>query len=406
METEEITASEVLELDDKINLTLKKNNVTERVLNSLKEKYSGLKLVHIEDKESYLEIKEARKEVRKVGILVEKLCKLGREEAISIQKKWLSKEKELLLRISEVQDPLDKEIEAFDAHEKQVEEENRKMKERKFIERQTELLRMSAEYIDGSFVLGNVSYEDTTIRDAEDDIYNEVILPKYKEQYDIVEAEKAEAERKRKEQEEEMKRQQQILEQQRQELEREKERIQKQQDELRQRQEDAEKLEAERKQAIINGRCIQLEQLGLIYSFQQGAYVFGGISISKGGKIDLLDEEGWSELINEITPQVEKIKQQQKQQEEEKRRQEVEEEKQAAIKAEIERIKEEKIQEAIKAEQQKQKELEELAQADDKTKWEVFIEEVKSIKTYTMSSNIYKRKMAIASEKLEEIINL
>src|SRR5215831_6530306 len=85
--------------ESEINNALIKENVTDRVIASLKAQYEGLKLKSIDDKEGYLEIKEARNNVRKIGILAEKVCKKGREEALRTQKLWIAKEKEVLGKI-------------------------------------------------------------------------------------------------------------------------------------------------------------------------------------------------------------------------------------------------------------------------------------------------------------------
>ena len=81
---------EVMDLETSITTQLTKANVTDQVIAALKEKYGGMKLKAIDDKESYLLIKEARKEVRKVGIIAEKICEKGREDAVKIQRAWLA----------------------------------------------------------------------------------------------------------------------------------------------------------------------------------------------------------------------------------------------------------------------------------------------------------------------------
>jgi len=54
----------------------------------------------------------------------------------------------------------------------------------------------------------------------------------------------------------------------------------------------------------------------------------------------------------------------------------------------------------------KSKKQMELEAANDKTKWEDFINQVKEINTFEMRSGQYRKKMQIAKEKLDEILAL
>jgi hypothetical protein len=66
-------------LVSEINTALVKQNVTDAVINSMAEKFGGMRLSSLDDKEGYLTIKEARKEVRSIGIIAEKICAKGRD---------------------------------------------------------------------------------------------------------------------------------------------------------------------------------------------------------------------------------------------------------------------------------------------------------------------------------------
>jgi chromosome segregation ATPase len=122
-------------LDDKMEQALSKVNVTNYVIDTLKAKYGDLKLRSMDDKEMYLEIKVAAKEVAKVRNAVVKVCKEGREEAVKIQKQWIAKEKEVIGRIAEVENPLDAQIEAFDNHAKDVELQEKRRQEEQYMSR-------------------------------------------------------------------------------------------------------------------------------------------------------------------------------------------------------------------------------------------------------------------------------
>ena len=117
---------EVSTLENKITIELAKENITEKVLVELKAKYGDLKLKSLDDKESYLELKEAAKVCSKVRNAVVKCCKLLREEAVAYQKKCVAKEKEIVSIVSEIEDPIDAEIAKYDAELKRKEEEEEK----------------------------------------------------------------------------------------------------------------------------------------------------------------------------------------------------------------------------------------------------------------------------------------
>lgn len=228
-----------LPLEKVIDNTLVKHNVTDAVINQLKEKYGELRLRDINDKESYLEIKQARKDVRQIGIITEKLCKQGREDAIRQQKLWLAKEKEILDKISKVQEPLDREIKKFDDEVERKEKEQQRLKEEAYMQRQSTLLKMGAVYTEGCFVLDDVSFEMPLIKESDNDIWEVTILSKYKAAYEKKEAALVEQERIKKEQEEKLKKERAEFEEQQRLFKEQQETFRKQQEAL-QRQKDEE----------------------------------------------------------------------------------------------------------------------------------------------------------------------
>lgn len=401
MGTEVLTPEvvEELPLDQVIDKTLVKNNVTEAVITAMKEKYGGMKLSSIDDKQGYIEIKEARKEVRKIGILTEKLCKAGREDAIKIQKLWLSKEKEILDKIDEVQKPLDAEIKRYEDEQERLAQLEIQRKEEQYMKRQTALLKMEARYEGSSFVLGDVSYDVNNIKEADEEIWNDTILPKFQREFAKVEAAKAEEVRLRKEAEEKLRAEQE-------ELRKQQEEMQRQQAELQRQKEEADRKENERKQqeqsaeqakrdAVINDRIGQLVNLGLNYSPQFNAYIGYGCNVDVLTELKLWNDTEWNDAISKIAPMVEEVK---KKQEQERI-------------AEIHRLEREKIeQEQKEAEykrlQEEQRKAEELAQASDKEKWSALLLQIDAIKFPDFKSPTYKKKLAVLIEKIEEIKEL
>lgn len=288
----EVEAEEMLPevpLEQVIENTLVKANVTEQVIAALKEKYGDIRLKHIDDKETYLEIKEARKEVRKVGILTEKLCKKGREDAVSIQKKWLAKEKEILGKIAEVEDPLNDEIERFDNEVERKEQEAEKKRTEVYMHRQTELSKLGAIYDNGNFVSNHISYEVELLKNADEEMWNDTILPKYKKVFAEKEAARVEEENKRKEEIERQRQEREKFELEQRQFKEQQEAFAKQQRELQQQKDEHErkqleeqerkhKEEMQKRQSVINDRVNQLRSLGLNYSVQYDSYVFEDVA--------------------------------------------------------------------------------------------------------------------------------
>jgi len=97
-----------------ITTELAKQNVTEAVIAKLKADYLPLKINGIDDKEGYKKVHDARIVCRDHRTLTEKICKLGREDAVKEQKAWIAKEKDVVAQISEVEQYLKKQEDAID----------------------------------------------------------------------------------------------------------------------------------------------------------------------------------------------------------------------------------------------------------------------------------------------------
>lgn len=408
MSTEILTPEvEVLDLDNTINQSLVKANITDAVISKLKDQYGGMKLSSVDNKQEYLEIVQAKKEVRKIGILVEKITKSGREDAIAIQKKWLAKEKEILGKIAEVQDPLDAEIKKYEDEVARKEKEEQERKEREYMARQTTLLKMEAKYENDSFTLGGVSYEINNIKEADAEIWEETILPKYKREFEKIETLKAELEYAKQAAAAKLKSEQEELERKQKEFEEKQKQFELQQAELQRKQDEAQRKENER---IAEEKRKQDEAENIKFSERMkllAGWSFNGFTVSRhgdeiwGNKGDLIqmEDSSFAELVNannQYVIQQDKLAKI-------KREQEIEEAKQLAIKQEQERKAEEEKQAKIKAQQEEERKQEELAKASDKEKWALYVQQIVAIAAPALKSNIYKGKLAQAKEKIEEI---
>lgn len=392
-------------LEAQIDTALQKENITTKVIAALKKKYGGLQLKSVDDKEGYCIIKESRKEVRKIGIIVEKICEEGRSDAVKIQRLWIAKQKEVLGQIAEVQDPLDAEIKKYDDEQARLEAEELQRQEERFMTRQSQLLKMGAVYANGCFNLNGVSYESNMIKEADGEIYSDTILPKYTAAYEKNETVRVAEEKKKEAEAIELKRQQDEFAEKQKLFNEEQERFKQQQAELQKQKDEAARQEKEKRDALVKARCVRLEGLNMSYSYQTDIYSFDTVKVSKA-LISEADDTAFEKLVQEITPQVEERKQVLFKQQEEKRLFEIEAAQQKAIREEQERAAEEQRVAKIKAEQEEAKRLEELSKASDKEKWETLMLEVNSIVMPEFKSGIYKGKLSILKEKFEEINEL
>lgn len=444
-----------LPLEKVIENKLAENNVTKRVLNAMKDKYlvpagedaekRTLKpefvLKNNTDKETYLAIKTERKAVRKVGIITEEQCKKGREDAIRIQKLWLGKEKEVLGEVGTVQDLLDEQIEIYEAEEKRLHDLEEERKDNQLNVRQNELIKMGAVNANGCMNINDLSIENSSIREADDETYNETILPLFKMHYESNEKERIQKE-------EEKKQQDLLLKQQQDKLKEEQDALKKQQDDLQKQKEQFEQQQKELREQKIKNRCLQLEALGMKFSFRDDAYIFEGVNVDNKTEACLLDDAEWETLLQKIKPAIENAKAAIKLKEERQNTRSVQlsglgmtftgsayqfedvnvpatdltgmddntwneliatttpiiaDRKQKLQAKQEEEFKQKQIEEQRKQQQQQE---EEAAKASDKDKWTTFVAAINGITIPEMKSSQYKSKVNAAKLKLTEITQL
>jgi hypothetical protein len=348
--------AEVIELSlvKTIETKLVQANVTEQVIAALKEKYAGMKLAAIDDKESYLEIKAAAKECAKVRTLTVKICKEGREEAVKAQKQWIAKEKEVVGQVSEIEDPLDAEISRFDAEVERLATEEKNRQEEAYISRQAILTKIGAVYNDGCFNLGGASFEANLVKGCSETIWEGDVIPKFQEEYNKIEVVRIAAEKKKSEEEAAMKAEQE-------KLRAEQEAFKLQQEEFKKQQDEVNRIEREKAIALENEMLLAQRE----------------------AQFKIMQEQAEAAAEAKRVADVEKAKQD-------------------AILAEQKRVAdaaEALRQEAIK----KQAEIE---AANDKTKWVEFTKQVRELGEFEMKSSYFRKKMQIAKEKIEEILAL
>lgn len=395
-ESEQVQEVMELSLEKAIETKLIQSNLTEQVLAALKEKYGGMKLKSVDDKESYLELKAAAKDCAKVRTLAVKVCTEGRERAVKEQKLWIAEQKRVVGEVATVEDPLDAEIKKYDDNIERIKQEEKNKQEEAYINRQATITKMGATYIDGNFVLGSASFEANLIKGSSDDVWEEAIVPKFREEYEKIEAVRLSEEKQKKEEADNLKRQQD-------ELEKQKAELKAQQDELQKQKEEAERTEQKRISELLTNRGTVLRGLGM--SFDGSKFDFADIFIDKN-TITSLPEYEWTTLVSETTVKIKEVKDTEAKKQEEKRLADIETAKQEAIKKEQERQAEETRLADLKKKQDEEKKQAELEAANDKTKWTEFVTQVKSIQSFEMKSSQYKNKMKAATEKISEILAL
>lgn len=293
--TEELN-QQLAPIEEKMTQELVKANVTEAVISTLRERYLPLKIAGLEDKETYLLVKEGRKECKSLRVMAKKICTNGREEATAIQKAWIAKEKEVTGKIAEVEDYLEAQEKEYEAGIAAEKEARKRKQEEQLILRQQELTSIGVLYADGNFSLGDVSFELSAIKESDNDIWNETIWPLYKQAYEAIEADRIEQERVRKEMDAELKREKGEYERKRKELEEKEAELKR----------EAERQAAEaqyKKNAQIKARQYQITTLGFRDNGTTG-YVFRDFVLLEED-IRSLGDEDWGRLIARATEYVE-----------------------------------------------------------------------------------------------------
>lgn len=380
------TLIEIPALESKIEQELVKHNVTDSVLAALKDKYAGMKLRSLDDKEMYLEIKEAAKECAKVRNIIVKCCKLGREEAIKIQKLWVFKERETVARVTEVEAPLDAEIEMFNAEVERKALEEKKRQEEAYMQRTQALTRMGALYSNGCFELGGFSIEGNLVKESSEDIWQSEVLPRFTEEYNKSQDEIIKTERLKAEKEAEIKRQQEEFQIKQREFEAEQAEFRKQKEEAERKIRD-EAAEKDRESLRIRNEIQNKRFTILIPHNPDGT----GVNMQA---LWMLSEDEFNSICDSKKKEFE-LKQ-------EARNKEIEE---RAAQKERERIQEEQRQAEIKRQQIERQRAEELDRSADKVKFADLISHFEAIKVPEMRSGQYRKKVASIRALLEEILS-
>lgn len=359
----------IVEIQKEITVGIQSFEARKQELIKMASDYSLLDIKDHTDKVGYKQVDEARKQLKKERVLIEKEAKILRTPLREITALVSAKEKELI----ELTEPLEK---SLSEKQKKYDDENemiRLLEEKKKTDRLQEMINKFSAY--------NIPIIISDLDGITDEQFNEA-LNAAKESF-----EKAEAERIKKEEEEERQRleletlRQQKLESDRKEQEKK---------DL----EEKQRLEAFKE--VVNYRIALLSQSGMVYDGTHYKFMDASVSYTQ---LSSSNEAEWNELLGNILPLVELRKKQQ----EELKQQEIENAKIVAAKKERDRIEEEARLEEIKKQQQLERDQEERDSASEKVKWNAYISELNKIVLPTFRSSQYRKKAVILREKLEEI---
>lgn len=407
VEAQEIPIEQVVEKS--LLTSLEKMDITKKFLEEKRDECLELKLDG-QNKEAYTIIRETRLNMKTRRVAIEKICKKGREDATKTQKAWIAVQNDWTGIVSAGEDYLSNLEEEFEKEAERIKNETKRKQEEAFILRQSDLTKMGAHYIDGSFVLNDISFEAILIKEADDEVWNDSIKKKYYDQFLINESARLAEEKIKSEAAEKLRIEQEEFEKQKLELK-------KAQDELLAQQQEAERLRKidekkaeeeaiQQRRNKLSARYDQLFKLGMSFNGQHQCYVFEDVNVDNKTEINLFNDDEWDALINKITP----IIQERKDAAEKKRIDALAEEKRLAIeeatRKEKERIEKELADAKLRKEQDDIRKAEELAQSSDKEKWNDFVSQLNKLSIPDMRSGQYRKKIQSVNRLLGEIKGL
>jgi hypothetical protein len=121
----------VLSNNKELQANLEKENITEMVISDLKTKYSGLEIKGMDDKAGYNAVDEARKEVKRIRVMAEKIVKTETDKAFQAHKLAVADGKKVVARFTEIEESLQKKQAVIDDENKrlaEIKEQERKAK--------------------------------------------------------------------------------------------------------------------------------------------------------------------------------------------------------------------------------------------------------------------------------------
>lgn len=385
-----------------------KNRISE-----LQTLYSGLTIDSFDDKDGYDNVVLALRDLRGVRVNSGKDMKIGKMPLLAGAKSIGEKNSFIETEVKKIEQPLQTLREWYEAEKERIKAEKKRMQDQQLIQRQGQLYRLGANFDGENFILENVVFEASMIRELDQEIFESDVLSEFQKVYDAKQAAIAAEQLKQsliemaaKEAREKLDAEQAAFRAEREAFEQQKmaaAQLAAQEKEFKEQQERQaqiakERLEHENKMQQMRTRSNQLISLGLLFKSAQNVYDGHGVSISIEQINDLPIDE-WNDLISQYSVTVAKNKE-------------------TARLAQVEQIRIEAEENAIKkhlAEAEAAKEVariaeikrqEELDAATDKVKWAAVISAINILPVPDMKNASYKAKIQSLKNYLEKIKSL
>lgn len=388
----------VVTIEQAIKNEIAKFDPFEKRIIELKEQYGELTIVDINDREGYEAVRVAIGELRGIRTGTEKDKKVIKKPFWDACTTIEEKSKWIISEVSKIEDPLQKRKDEIDAEKEKIKQEKKQAQEKVFIQRSMQLSNMGVLFDGVDFVLEDARYEGVLVREADDDVYNEFILPKFKTIFDKYEAIRLEEEKVKSEQAEKEKTERENFARQQEELRQKEIEVEKQR--LETERKERERIDAEEKEKNRVTKELQDKRFTELYPYNK----FGDeVNMST---LHILAQSHFDEVLQTKKALFEKDKSEREEAEKLKKEIEIKQASEAAAKKERERIEEENRQSELKKQQELEHKAEELAKAGDKANWDAFIDKIKAISLPTLKSGQYRKISAISKEKIDEILKL
>jgi len=396
---------QLMTIEESIKIEIAKFDPFEARLNELKEQYKDLSINGIEDKEGYENVRLAIAELRGIRTGTTKDKAIIKKPFLEACTTIEEKSKWIIAEVSKIEDPLQKKKDAIDAEKERIKQQKQAAQQAIFTKRTIQLSNMGVLFDGTNFILEDASYEGVLVKEADEDVYLEFILPKFQKIYERNEAIRLEQEKVKQEQEEKERLEREAFAAQQAELKRQQEELATQQKEAQEKQAEIERKEREQAEAIRKEKerqqaALQSQRLNQLLPYNK-----------YGESVDMatlwaLSETDFNKILQNKKEEYEIEEARIAEENRIERERQIKLAEEAAAEKERIRIAEEQKQAELKRQQEEARKAEELAKAGDKANWEDYISKLKAITPPTLKSGQYRKIAQQAQAAIDGILNL
>lgn len=396
---------QLITIEESIKIEIAKFDPFEARLNELKEQYKDLFIDGIEDKEGYENVRLAIAELRGIRTGTTKDKAIIKKPFLEACSTIEEKSKWIIAEVSKIEDPLQKKKDAIDSEKERIKQQKQAAQQAIFTKRTIQLSNMGVLFDGTNFILEDASYEGVLVKEADEDVYLEFILPKFQKIFERNEAIRLEQERVKQEQEEKERLEREAFTAQQEELKRQQEELARQQRETLEKQAEIERKEREQAEAEKAAKEKEKQEL-------QSKRLSALLPYNKYGEdvnmatLWVLAQSHFDTLLADKKAAYEKAQAEIAEASRIERERQIKVAEEAAAEKERIRILEEQKQAEIKRQQEEVRKAEELAKAGDKANWEAYIAKIKAITPPTLKSGQYRKIAQQAQAAIDGILNL